>query len=65
MPSEARLIPQDDHVHQIYISNDERSLALITCDAFIVTQVMPSLILNEPSEVRISFPEIETQQEMS
>jgi len=63
LPSEARLIPQEDHVHQIYISNDEKSMAFVTCDAFIVAPVLPSLILNEPSEVRIPFPESELLQE--
>jgi hypothetical protein len=44
-------------VHHIYITNDEKSMAFVTCDAFIVTPTMPSLVLNEPSEVRIPFPD--------
>ena len=59
LPSEARLIPMQDHVHHIYISNDEKHMTLVTNEAFIVSPVMPSLKPDEPKEIRVNFPQDE------
>ena len=56
LPSEARLLSQEDHVHHIFITNNEKHMVFVTCDALIINPVMEPIFLSQLGEVRIDLP---------